>query len=86
MGSSENRPKYNRDKLRYPGGLTDEEWRHIVPPIPPAKHGGRKRKVDSREIANGRSKLCKQRLRSVMSVLSTGCQWDHFEHHQEPTA
>jgi transposase len=39
-------------------------WAHIEPLIPPAKHGGRKRKVDVREVVNG-----------IMHVLSTGCQW-----------
>ena len=64
MWTCENRPKYNRDKLRYPSDLTDEEWPHVAPLIPPAKHGGRKRKVDMREVVNG-----------IMYVLSTGCQW-----------
>jgi len=27
MWTDENRPRYNRDKLRYPIDLTDEEWR-----------------------------------------------------------
>ena len=64
MWTSENRPKYNRDKLRYPSDLTDDEWSHVEPLIPPAKHGGRKRSVEPREIVNG-----------LMYVLSTGCQW-----------
>jgi len=64
MWTSENRPKYNRDKLRYPSDLTDEEWSHVEPLIPPAKRGGRKRSVEPREIVNG-----------LMYVLSTGCQW-----------
>jgi transposase len=63
MWTPENRPKYNRDKLRYPSDLTDDEWSHIERLIPPAKRGGRKRSVDPREIVNG-----------VMYVLSTGCQ------------
>jgi hypothetical protein len=54
MWTTANRPKYNRDKLRYPSDLTDEEWAHIAPLIPPAKHGGRKRKVDVREVVNVR--------------------------------
>src|SRR4249919_1304083 len=49
MWTPENRPRYNRDKLRYPSDLTDEEWSHIEPLIPPAKHGGRDREVDVRE-------------------------------------
>jgi transposase len=64
MLTCENRSKYNRDKLHYPSDLTDEEWSHVAPLIPPAKHGGRKRKVDVREVVNG-----------IMYVLSTGCQW-----------
>ena len=62
MWTTANRPKYNRDKLRYPSNLTGEEWAHIAPLIPPAKHGGRKRKVDVREVVNG-----------IMYALSTGC-------------
>ena len=26
MWTAENRPRYNRDKLRYPSDLTDQEW------------------------------------------------------------
>ena len=75
MWTTANRPKFKRDKRRYPSDLTGEEWAHIEPLIPPAKHDGRKRKVDRREVVNGRSKRCKQRLRRVNYVLSTGCQW-----------
>jgi putative transposase len=56
-----NRPRYNRDKLRYPSDQTGEEWSHIEALIPVAKHGGRKRKVDVREVVN-----------VIMYVLSTG--------------
>ena len=37
MWTAENRPRYNRDTLRYPSDLTDEEWAHIEPLIPPGK-------------------------------------------------
>ena len=60
MWTSKNRPRYNRDELRYPSDLTDAEWAHIEPLIPPAKRGGGKRRVDMREVVNG-----------VMYVLST---------------
>jgi hypothetical protein len=33
-------PRYDRDRLRYPSVLTDAEWQHIGPLIPPAKRGG----------------------------------------------
>ena len=32
----ENRPLYDRDKLRYPSDLTDAEWQHIGSLLPPA--------------------------------------------------
>ena len=64
MWTSENRGSYDRSRLRYPSDVTDEEWAHIVPLIPPAKRGGRKRSVDVREVVNG-----------LMYILSTGCQW-----------
>ena len=41
MWTADNRPRYNRDKLRYPSDLTDAEA-HIEPLIPPGKPGGGK--------------------------------------------
>ncbi len=64
MWTVENRPRYNRDALRYPSDLTDEEWALVQPLLPPAKRGGRRRSVDLRAVVNG-----------LMYVLSTGCQW-----------
>ena len=67
MWTPENRATYNRDKLRYPSDLTDDEWGHIEPLIPPAKRGGGRRRVDMRAVVN-----------AVMYVLSTGCQWRYI--------
>jgi transposase len=67
MWTAENRPRYNRDRLRYPSDLTDEEWGLVAPLIPPGKPGGGKRTVVMREVVNG-----------VMYVLSTGCQWRYL--------
>jgi transposase len=64
MWTTENRPRYDRSKLRYPSDLTDDEWAIIGPLIPPAKPGGNRRTVEVREVING-----------IMYVLSTGCQW-----------
>ena len=64
MWTTENRSGYNRDQLRYPSDLTDDEWSLIEGLIPPDKRGGRKREVIEREVVNG-----------IMYVLSTGCQW-----------
>lgn len=64
MWTTKNRAHYNRDQLRYPSDVTDEEWAEIAPLIPPARRGGRKRTVNIREVFNG-----------LLYVLSTGCQW-----------
>ena len=64
MWTPENRPKYDRSKLRHPSDLTDEERAIVAPLIPPAKRGGNKRTVDERAVVDG-----------VMYILSTGCQW-----------
>ena len=64
MWTVENRPRYDRSKLRYPSDLTDDEWALVRPEIPRAKRGGNKRTVNLREVLNG-----------LMYVLSTGCQW-----------
>ena len=57
-------PALQPRQLRYPSDLTDAEWAHIEPLIPPGKPGGGKRRVAIREVING-----------VMYILSTGCQW-----------
>jgi len=67
MWTPENRPSYNRDKLRYPSDVTDAEWEHIESLIPPAKRGGGKRSISMREVVNG-----------MMYVLGTGCQWRYI--------
>ena len=61
MWTAKNRGRYDRSKLRYPSDLTDDEWAHIEPLIPPAKRGGNRRHVNVREVMNG-----------IMYVLSTG--------------
>ena len=61
MWTSENRVRYDRSKLRYPSDLTDAEWAHVAPLIPPARRGGNRRHVDEREVVNG-----------LMYILSTG--------------
>jgi len=46
MWTAKNRGRYDRSKLRYPSDLTDDEWAHVEPLIPPAKRGGNKRHVE----------------------------------------
>lgn len=64
MWTAESRRGYERSGLRYPSDLTDAEWALVEPLIAPAKHGGRKREVNVREVVNG-----------IFYILSTGCQW-----------
>ena len=64
MWTSERSGRYDRNGLRYPSDLTDEEWALVGPLIPPARRGGNKGTVNLREVVNG-----------LMYVLSTGCQW-----------
>ena len=40
MWTTKNRPRYDRDWLRYPSDLTDEEWSLVEPLIPPADPPG----------------------------------------------
>ena len=53
MWKPEHRQAANRSGLRYPSDLTDAEWVIVAPMIPPARHGGRKRSVNVREVLNG---------------------------------
>ena len=64
MWKPEHRLAADRSGLRYPSDLTDAEWAIVAPMIPPARHGGRKRSVNVREVVNG-----------IFYVLWTGCQW-----------
>ena len=64
MWTPEHRRIADRRGLRYPSDLTDAEWAIAAPMIPPAKHGGRRRSVNVREVLNG-----------IFYVLWTGCQW-----------
>lgn len=64
MWKPEHRAACDRRGLRYPSDLTDAEWALVEPLIPPAKHGGRHREVNVREVLN-----------AIFYVLSTGCQW-----------
>jgi transposase len=64
MWKPEHRVAADRSGLCYPSDLTDGEWAIVEPMIPPARHGGRKRSVNVREVLNG-----------IFYILWTGCQW-----------
>lgn len=57
----------------YPTDLTDAQWDLIAPLLPPAKHGGRPRTVNLREVVN-----------TVLYLNRTGCQWDMLPHDLQP--
>lgn len=53
----------------YAGDLTDAQWAVLQPLIPAAKHGGRPRAVDRREVLN-----------TLSYQNRTGCQWELRPH------
>lgn len=57
----------------YPSDLTDAQWELLAPLLPPAKHGGRPRTVNLREVVN-----------TILYLNRTGCQWDMLPHDLEP--
>ena len=57
------------ERKPYPTDLTDAQWAIIEPLIPGAKHGGRPRTVNMREVIN-----------TILYLNRTGCQWDMLPH------
>jgi putative transposase len=53
----------------YPTDLTDAQWAILEPFVPPAKHGGRPRTVNIREVIN-----------TILYLNRTGCQWELLPH------
>jgi len=46
LWTDKKRARYDRDHLRYPSDLTDDEWTYVEPLIPPARHlGGVRRRT-----------------------------------------
>jgi transposase len=57
----------------YPSDLTDAEWAVLEPLLPPAKPGGRPRRVDLRQILNG-----------IFYLLRSGCAWRYLPREYGP--
>lgn len=53
----------------YPTDLSDEQWAILESLLPAAKHGGRPREVNMREVLN-----------TILYLNRTGCQWDMLPH------
>ena len=60
-------------RKRYPSDVTDPQWRLLEPLIPPAKHGGRPRTVNLREVVN-----------TLSYQARTGVQWEYLPHDLPP--
>jgi len=61
------------NRQSYPSDVTDKEWSLIEPMLPPAKPGGRHRKVELREIVDG-----------IFYVSRSGCAWRMLPHDFPP--
>ncbi len=57
----------------YPSDVTDDQWLLLEPLLPPAKHGGRKRSVNLREVLNG-----------ILYLNRQGCTWAALPHDLPP--
>jgi putative transposase len=53
----------------YATDLSDEQWALLQGLIPPAKHGGRPREIDMREVVN-----------TILYLNHTSCQWGMLPH------
>jgi len=61
------------NRQSYPSDVTDKQWSLIEPMLPPAKPGGRHRKVELREIVDG-----------IFYVSRSGCAWRMLPHDFPP--
>src|SRR5437764_13853053 len=57
----------------YKTDVTDAQWAVLEPLIPPAKHGGRPREVDMRQVVN-----------TLFYQARTGVPWDYLPHDLAP--
>jgi transposase len=67
MWTEKHRTIYRQSGEGLPSDLTDEQWAHLEPLIPPADPGGRPRKTDMRAAMN-----------AIFFLLRTGCPWRYL--------
>ena len=58
-----------KTRKSYATDLSDEQWAILEPLLPAAKHGGRPREVNMREVVN-----------TILYLNRSGCQWDMLPH------
>ena len=66
-------PRPLAPRAPYPSDLTEEQWEIIESLLPPAKPGGRPRRVDLREVVN-----------AIFYLMRTGCSWRMLPHEFPP--
>ena len=69
MWTADNRPRYNRDKLRYPSDLTDAEWAHIEPLIP---HPRRRRRPATERVGGAKRQTPHQGVTANLHMALLG--------------
>src|SRR5277367_6055229 len=67
MWTREHRTVHHQSGERLASDLTDAQWAHLEPLIPPADPGGRPRKTDMRSALN-----------AIFYLLRTGCPWRYL--------
>src|SRR5450759_3267331 len=67
MWTRKHRTIHRQSGERLPSDLTDAQWAHLEPLIPPADHGGCPRKTDMRAAMN-----------AIFYLLRTGCPWRYL--------
>jgi len=67
MWTKKHRAVYGQPGDGLPSDLTDAQWAHLEPLIPPADPGGRPRKTDMRAAMN-----------AIFFLLRTGCPWRYL--------
>jgi transposase len=67
MWTKKHRAIYRQSGEGLPSDLTDDQWAHLEPLIPPADLGGRPRKTDMRAAMN-----------AIFFLLRTGCPWRYL--------
>jgi putative transposase len=67
------RGEVSMGRTAYPSDLSEAQWAVLAPLIPPARPGGRPRKVNVREVIN-----------AIFYLVRAGCSWRMLPHDLPP--